>query len=826
MRESELNYSPVKFTARIKQPNGKIKCTEQNINYYSNSYGKPIAMYGIVKDITDIETALSNSELDKMRFNTLINGNKEGIAITDESRRIIYITNAVTDVLGYLPQDLVGAKTFNLYHPDDKETVGQALLKAKNAPGRSFNCEVRMVHRSGRLRWVRLNITNQLNNPGVKGIVTNFADITEIKEAEDSLYKRERRYRALIENGPEVISITSLNRKLIYVSGNLKKVLGYDLDENLGNSTLGFYHPDDLATVNNAVNKIIEKGTGASETVEARIKHQNGTYRWFKLTYSNYLDLDEIRGIVTNFIDINEKKATKESLLETANFLKKALTIANMGTWYQLFENGIAVYSPETCRIYGFEEDDNNKTYDEWIASIHPDDREKVLQKIKEAETLHIAISFVARIIRKNDGAVRYVSQDTAYSLDNSGKPNGLYGIVTDITDKVNADIELKGTIYELERYQAAIDSIAMVSCKDSNGNITYVNPAFCAASKYGYHELIGKQHNIISSGHHSSDYFKDLWRIISNGNIWTGELKNKAKDGSFFWVKGSIIPIAGRNGKANEYLSLYIDITEIKEAQRKTEEMNAELDLKVAQRTAELSLKNEELETFVSSVSHDLRAPIRLINSYAGLILNRKTIQEDPARVNEILKWIMESAIRGNNIITDLLNLSRLNALDLKMKVVDMQAQVQVVLNEQHNTENQGREEITVLPMENVVADPGMIQQVWTNLISNAIKYSSKVEHPKIEIGMYKDAVEGNVYYVADNGAGFDISFTQKIFKPFQRAHRYEDFEGTGIGLSLVYSIIKKHNGKIWVTSSINQGARFFFTLGHSQPAHKAGLK
>jgi light-regulated signal transduction histidine kinase (bacteriophytochrome) len=252
-------------------------------------------------------------------------------------------------------------------------------------------------------------------------------------------------------------------------------------------------------------------------------------------------------------------------------------------------------------------------------------------------------------------------------------------------------------------------------------------------------------------------------------------------------------------------------DITQRKNIEEDIKALNESLELKVKERTAELENSNKELEAFGYSVSHDLRAPLRIINGYGQLLINDcadKLNEEE----NECLQVIMNSTTRMGQLIDDLLNLSHLGRAALMKKRVNMNDLVKEVIGELKAGDHCTAEIIlNELPCSD--CDPNLTKQVWTNLISNAIKYSRKSDHPHIEIGI-QDHNGSHAYYVKDNGAGFEMKFAGKLFEVFQRLHHTSEYEGTGVGLAITHRIISKHGGKIWAEAKVDEGATFYFTL------------
>ena len=236
------------------------------------------------------------------------------------------------------------------------------------------------------------------------------------------------------------------------------------------------------------------------------------------------------------------------------------------------------------------------------------------------------------------------------------------------------------------------------------------------------------------------------------------------------------------------------------------------ELEQRVAERTAQLAAANEELEAFTYSVSHDLRAPLRAINGYAQILTEGHGPALD-AEGQRVLGIVRAQAHRMGHLIDDLLQFSRLGRHPLWKMPIDMTTLARDVLSELVARTPERKVDIRVSPLPEAVADPSLIRQVWLNLLDNALKFTRHRDHAEIVVG---GETEGRVaiYWVKDNGAGFDMTYADKLFGVFQRLHSADEFEGTGVGLALVQRLIHRHGGRVWAEAEVNRGATFYFTL------------
>jgi PAS domain S-box-containing protein len=509
-----------------------------------------------------------------------------------------------------------------------------------------------------------------------------------------------------------------------------------------------------------------------------------------------------------------------------------------------------------------------------------------------------------------------------------------LFFLNAGVGEQNRAEEKLKASLKEVTDLRDALDEHAIVATTDPQGKITYVNDKFCAISGYSRKELLGQDHRIINSGHHPKAFIRDLWTTIGQGRVWHGEIKNRAKNGSFYWVDTTLVPFLNEEGKVRQYVAIRADITERKRAEeaaaqlaaivnssndaiigkdlnsivtswnvgaeklfgysasemigqpitrlippdrqqeeieiidqikqgesvehyetlrmakdghlidisvtvspikdktgkilgaskvarditerKRTEQeihdLNISLEKRVAERTAELESANKELEAFSYSVSHDLRAPLRAVDGFSQAVV------EDygallPEEGRHYLQTIREGAQRMGVLIDDLLTFSRLSRAALKKQEVNTGKLVRHVL-EDLNSQQEGRQvEIRMGHLPACRGDPALLNQVWVNLLSNALKYTRHREYTVVEIGCKLEQGE-NVYFVRDNGAGFDMRYADKLFGVFQRLHRADEFEGTGVGLAIVQRVIHRHGGRIWVDAAVDRGATFYFTL------------
>jgi len=388
---------------------------------------------------------------------------------------------------------------------------------------------------------------------------------------------------------------------------------------------------------------------------------------------------------------------------------------------------------------------------------------------------------------------------ETVATVDDEGRFLEYRVSVTDITWITRVEEALRQSE---ERYRHIVqDSTELIIRADADGRITFVNEALCRYSGMGSEQLLGKNVADFVPDGEGDAALKFLTSFTPQQQVQDIEYRVVMPNGDVRWHLWTVRAIYSKDKRFIEFQGAGRDITDRKRVEMELEE-----------RTRRLEEVNKDLESFSYSVSHDLRAPLRAIDGYARLILKKKGEQFDADTLDKF-NVIRSSTHLMGQLIDDLLTFSRLGRKHMSKAALDMNAVMKDAWKEVRMNEPERNVRFTIKKLPTACGDMALIRQVCINLLSNAAKFTKYRDTAEIEAGGY---VEGNecVYYIKDNGAGFDMAYYDKLFGVFQRLHSMEHFEGTGVGLAMVQRIIHRHNGRVWAEGKVDGGACFYFTL------------
>jgi PAS domain S-box-containing protein len=440
---------------------------------------------------------------------------------------------------------------------------------------------------------------------------------------------------------------------------------------------------------------------------------------------------------------------------------------------------------------------------------VHPDDRSAVATAFERVLAGHREPQEF-RVIGK-EGALYHV-RTSSRPLVEEGRVAGLTGVISDISERKAAEKEL----HELNNdFVTLLESTGdFVYFKDRDNRFRFCSQTMANITGHrSWRDMIGKDDFEVFPEETARIYREEEQPIFNEGKA----LLNKVDpyfdtQGERRWVNTNKWPVFDDNGAVVGIFGISRDVTELKVAEEKLNELNRDLERRVSERTTQLEAANKELEAFAYSVSHDLRTPLRAIDGFSHILLEDFAGKLDDEG-KRLLNVVRDNTNRMGQLIDDILKFSRSGRMEITLSEIDMEKMARAVFKELQSSVAESKLQLEIESLPPARGDSAMLRQVFVNLLSNAIKFSRNNATPKIHVGA---SVKDNetIYYVQDNGAGFDMQFANKLFGVFQRLHSASEFEGTGIGLAIVKRIVTRHGGRVWAEGKVNEGATIYFSV------------
>jgi PAS domain S-box-containing protein len=820
---------------RIITPKTKtIKWLQVNVVAEKNENGDISKISGVTKDITaqkiqeqNLIEAQALTKVGSWRFlfeNNELNWSRETYRIFELDENIpsdqLYDAYRSKIVIEDLPQlDAIIERAIN-------EGVGFEYFHGSY----SKNKENKYIKGIGKIIKDENN-----NNIGLEGTVQ---DITKEYLNEQKLIEANNKISSIV-NATDLALISVLPNGIIQLfNSGAEALLGYQATEIVGIKTPEIFHVKEEVIKKSAelsieLNRNVEPGldtfhlksilTQKSDTNRWTYVHKNGSHIPVELTINAIYDhKNEVIGFIGIAKDISEslkyeldlKEANSKlqenfrSLLdlkqEIQNFFdlsKDLMCIANTdGTFKEVNK----AFADEL----GYElEKMINQPFADFI---HPDDLPATGEALAQLERGDLLIDFENRY-RKADGTYIWIGWRAAPDT-NTGN---LFATGRNVTERKQKDEELATALQSVKDYQIALNEIAIVSVSDIKGDIILANDNFCKISGYSQEELLGKNHRIVKSNLVHKSVFENLWKTISSGKTWRGEICNRNKNGEIYWVDTLIVPFIDERGKIYQYFSIRYDITDRK-AQEKLKEQNIEL-----QKQNEIVEQKTKLkERFLANMSHEIRTPMNSILGLSNLLekvgpLNNKQV--------EYLKTIRINSNNLLNIINDILDLSKID--EGKMTFEKRNINIPTIISNISFSLNpmaleKKLELLTIIDEnipESVLGDETKLTQIVTNIVNNAIKFTSQ---GKVTLFVKNENLtDKNVticFEIQDTGIGIEQNKLKEIFEPFTQENDSTTrlFGGTGLGLTICKKMVEEMGGHLMVKSEVNVGSSFIFSL------------
>jgi PAS domain S-box-containing protein len=631
--------------------------------------------------------------------------------------------------------------------------------------------------------------------PETKRVRVYGTDITERKQVETTA----ARLAAIVESSDDAIVGKDLQGVVTSWNGGAENLFGYPAREMVGQPVARLIPPERLPEETEILSRI-KHGENMPNFETVRVRKDGSTIQ-VSVTVSPIRDsAGNVVGASKVARDITERKRAEEA---------RRVSEERYRTLFEYAPDGIVIVDPKgyyldvnlsICKMLGY-------TREEFIGLNATD-------IVAPAEIPHIGPALDV-IQTKSDYQREWQfrrKDRSVFAVDTiaTAMPDGnLLAMIRDITERKRAEEELRKS---REEFKDLFDSAPIGYHElDAQGRLVRVNQTELEMLGYTFEELAGQFVWSLSADPEAARRAV-LDKLNGAPPPERYERMLRRKNGTTIPVVVQDLLVKGKDGAVTGIRTVFQDITERKVAEEKIQALNADLEKRVIERTAQLEAANKELEAFSYSVSHDLRAPLRAVDGFSQAVLEDYGPQL-PAECRQDLQTIRNAAQKMGELIDDLLTFSRLSRLPLSKSTVDTGKLVRGVLEELGLQREGRRIEMRIADLPPCQADRALLKQVWVNLLSNALKYSGKREAAVVEVGCGREK-DQEVYFVRDNGTGFDMKYAHKLFGVFQRLHRAEDYEGTGVGLAIVQRIIHRHGGRIWAESAVDMGATFYFTL------------
>ena len=612
-----------------------------------------------------------------------------------------------------------------------------------------------------------------------------------------------------IDNVPGFVYSIDKNFTLITINAVLKDTVRqqFGLDLNPGDSPLKFFETISPSLVEEWRKIYEEAFSGKKLHFVKEFDIINKSFWDFSLT--PILQNEEVTGVVCFVCDITEQKLSELKLRESEERYRvvseNPLLCIAWGTSRGKLTNANKAF----CDLMeGSLEQLINRTSAEFTL---PDDLKPAFAAFEQLRRGEINDYRVEKRYITLKGNIIWVELNITASKNELGELEQTIVVAKDITSKKHIEESLLRSEANTRYILDNSDTACMLL--DAEFRILKANRL---ANEWALFEL----GIALNEGEEILIHFPEQYKLLAapvmkkvlEGTAHSYEAKYTKRDNSISWYHLRITPITETKGSIIGLCVVASDITQRKKSEAEIKSLNSSLEKKVAERTTELEEANKELEAFTYSVSHDLLSPLRNIDSFIDVMIEdyRNKLNEEGQHTLGVIK--RNSTLMGR-LIEDLLNFARFGKVPLRKQLVNMNSVVAEVIDELRFMTNQLSAKIKLQDMHPAYCDPQLVKQVWVNLLSNAVKYSRKKEKPEIEIGSLEE--DGQIiYYIKDNGVGFDMQYADKLFGVFQRLHKSGEFEGTGVGLAIVHRIITKHGGRIWANSKAGEGAVFEFVL------------
>ncbi len=742
------------------------------------------------------------AELEKSNnfVNAILQTSGALILVLDRNARIVRVNDACKILTGYPEDELLNSNITELLIPEDEREGIQDVIRQLVAGAQMVEYENHWITKTGEKHYIRWRNTVLLDDEGIpEYAVATGIDISDRIKIEQALRISEAQFRELADSMPQLVWTTRPDGYHDYFNQQWYQFTGTVPGETQGELWARLLHPDDYERTLKIWHECLR--TGKPYHIEYRFRRaSDGTYRWF---LGQALAVRNEEGVITRWYgtctDIQELKAAEAALRLTTERYHLVNKATHDIIWDWDLVTGNLSWNEAVEPALGKSRSELGPKISCWYDHIHPDDRQRIVDGIH-------------RVIAKLDDSwsdqYRFGPQDGPYrqyldrgfiARDEEGNAYRMIGSMLDVTERIRAEQELRESE---ERFRSMADNISQLAwMADPSGWIFWYNKRWYDYTGTTLEEMQGWGWSKVVHREHVDRVLQKARYSWDSGTFWEDTFPLRKRNGNYRWFLTRAVPIRNELGDVVRWFGTNTDITD---------RLNIEEELK--KRTEDLTVANNDLESFSYSVSHDLRTPLSVIKGMADILVEDYSDKLDEEGIH-YAESIITSTQKAVHLVDDILNLSRIGRQEMKREEINLSAMVGDYLKELHATEPSRSVEFVIQPNVIASADPRMLHVAIENLLRNAWKFTSKEPVSRIEFGSEKR--EGkDTYFIRDNGAGFDMKFAQNIFEPFKRVHAEKQFGGTGVGLSIVQRVISRHGGKVWAEGEVGKGAIFRFQL------------
>lgn len=758
-----------------------------------------------VAERTRMTEALQQSE---GRFKAMFEHAGLGISLRpahDRTLPWIAVNDKFCAMTGYSRDELLRLSTADLTTANGQDDALRDNARLLRGEITSYSREKQLRCKDGSLLWVTLSVAALPDADGrPQQIMSTYQDISTRKEAEERMRQSEQRFRAMFDHAGVGITLRPAqdrNQRWLEVNDKFCEMTGYSREEVLGMSTTDITAPERTAGALRDKARLAA-GEISSYVVEKRILRKDGSWMWIALSVTALPDAEgRPHLLIATYQDINARKLTEERLRAIIAAEPECVAIvAPDGRLLDMNPAGLRMLQADSL------EEMRRWPFLRQVAPAYRRAFVRLQRRVLNGESGMLEFEAVGIA-----GKRCWLEIHAAPLYDASGTISALLGISRDVTERRMAREALAA---ERNLLRSVIDNLPdRIRVKDRDLRFILGNEAWLKVRAPGRRDVIGLSNFDLLPPEVAARHNAEDREVLATGQASNPREVMDGPPDDPRWYVTIKAPLRDAAGNTTGVVAISRDVTDFKRRSLEVEKLNAVLEARVAERTAQLTTTNEELEAFASSVSHDLRAPLRHIDGLAAALLEDHAQKLD-APGQDYLNRIRAAAVRMASLIEDLLRLSRVTRAELKVADTDLSDIARSIVEDLRREHPRRLVNVRIAPGLRAQADPGMLRSALANLIHNAWKFTGNKPEATIEFGVRtRDGIR--TYFVRDNGAGFDMAHAGRLFDAFQRLHTEQEFPGTGIGLATVRRVMRRHGGDAWAESAVGQGATFYFTLG-----------